>query len=119
MSKNRTNIATQNTLPRGAQAQLSQMLFDSGATSNSVRQAESLVLAARETLRSTEEAVLFSGSSAYMNVLRDTATLNLQKSNVNVLAEQLRQTRDRFNVGEVTRTDVAQAESRLEGAIPR
>jgi outer membrane protein len=49
-------------------------------------------------------------------VLRDTATLNLQRSNVDVLEEQLRQTRDRFNVGEVTRTDVAQAESRLEGA---
>ena len=45
-----------------------------------------------------------------MNVLRDTATLDLQRSNVDVLEEQFRQTRDRFNVGEVTRTDVAQAE---------
>ena len=48
-----------------------------------------------------------------MNLLRDTAILELQRSNVEVLQEQLRQTRDRFNVGEVTRTDVAQAESRL------
>jgi outer membrane protein len=112
----RTQIQTFNNVPRGAQAQLSQTLYDSGATSNSVRQAESLVLAARETLRNTEETILFSGAQAYMNVLRDTATLNLQKSNVDVLEEQLRQTRDRFNVGEVTRTDVAQAESRLEGA---
>jgi outer membrane protein len=48
-----------------------------------------------------------------MNVLRDTAILDLQRNNVEVLEEQLRQTRDRFNVGEVTRTDVAQAESRL------
>jgi outer membrane protein len=48
-----------------------------------------------------------------MNVLRDTATLDLQRRNVEVLQEQLRQTRDRFNVGEVTKTDVAQAESRL------
>ncbi|MFI5015205.1 MAG: TolC family outer membrane protein [Hyphomicrobiales bacterium] len=112
----RTNITDQRFLPRGAQAQLSQTLFDSGATSNSVRQAESLVLAARESLRNTEETVLFGGAQSYMNVLRDTATLNLQKSNVDVLEEQLRQTRDRFNVGEVTRTDVAQAESRLEGA---
>src|SRR3712207_6104594 len=48
-----------------------------------------------------------------MNVLRDTAILNLQRNNVEVIEEQLRQTRDRFNVGEVTRTDVAQAESRL------
>jgi len=112
----RTLISSFNNVPRGAQAQLTQTLFDSGATSNSVRQAESLVLAGRETLRNTEEVVLFSGAQAYMNVLRDTATLNLQKSNVDVLEEQLRQTRDRFNVGEVTRTDVAQAESRLEGA---
>ena len=48
-----------------------------------------------------------------MNVLRDTAILNLQRNNVEVIEEQLRQTRDRFNVGEVTRTDVAQAEARL------
>jgi len=112
----RTNITDQRFLPRGASAQLTQTLYDSGATSNTVRQAESQVLAARENLRNVEETVLFNGAQAYMNVLRDTATLNLQKSNVDVLEEQLRQTRDRFNVGEVTRTDVAQAESSLEGA---
>ena len=51
-----------------------------------------------------------------MNVLRDTAILDLQRRNVQVLQEQLKQTRDRFNVGEVTRTDVAQSESRLAAA---
>src|ERR1700760_1144835 len=51
-----------------------------------------------------------------MNVLLDGAILDLQRRNVEVLEEQLRQTRDRFNVGEVTRTDVAQAEARLAGA---
>jgi outer membrane protein len=51
-----------------------------------------------------------------MNVLRDTAILNLNNNNIEVLEEQLRQTRDRFNVGEVTRTDVAQSEARLAGA---
>jgi outer membrane protein len=112
----RTIISDQRIVPRGFSAQLTQNIYDSGATSNSVRQAESQVLAARENLRNIEEQVLFNGAQAYMNVLRDTATLNLQKSNVDVLEEQLRQTRDRFNVGEVTRTDVAQAESRLEGA---
>ncbi len=116
LTQPRTIITDQRILPRGVSAQLTQTIFDSGATSNSVRQAESQVLAARENLRNIEETVLFSGAQAYMNVLRDTATLNLQKSNVDVLEEQLRQTRDRFNVGEVTRTDVAQAESRLEGA---
>ena len=71
------------------------------------------MFAARETLRTTEQTVLLSAVTAYMNLLRDTAILELQRSNVNVLEATLRQTRDRFNVGEVTRTDVAQAESRL------
>jgi outer membrane protein len=59
--------------------------------------------------------VLLNAVIAYMNLLRDEAIVNLQKSNVEVLQEQLRQTRDRFNVGEVTRTDVAQSESSLAG----
>jgi outer membrane protein len=71
------------------------------------------VQAARETLRTTEQSVLLNAATAYMNLLRDTAIFDLQKRNVEVLQEQLRQVRDRFNVGEVTRTDVAQSESRL------
>ena len=59
------------------------------------------------------QTVLLNAATAYMNLLRDTAILDLQRRNVEVLQEQLRQTRDRFNVGEVTRTDVAQSESRL------
>src|SRR6185437_11657065 len=77
------------------------------------RQAEAQVLAARATLRLTEQTVLLNAVTAYMNLLRDTAILDLQRRNVEVLQEQLRQVRDRFNVGEVTRTDVAQSESRL------
>ena len=57
--------------------------------------------------------MLLNAATAYMNLLRDTAILDLQRRNVEVLQEQLRQTRDRFNVGEVTRTDVAQSESSL------
>jgi outer membrane protein len=94
-------------------ATITQNLFDGFQTSNRTRQAESQVLAARATLAVTEQNVLLNGVTAYMNLLRDAAILDLQKSNVEVLQEQLRQTRDRFNVGEVTRTDVAQAESRL------
>lgn len=100
-------------IPRNMQLQLSQNLFNGFRTQNSVRQAETQVLGGRETLRNAEQSTLFSGAQSYMNVLRDTATLDLQRNNVEVLEEQLRQTRDRFNVGEVTRTDVAQAESRL------
>jgi len=61
----------------------------------------------------TEQVVLLSGATAYMNLLRDAAIVELQRSNVNVLEVTLRQTRDRFAAGEVTRTDVAQAESSL------
>ena len=57
--------------------------------------------------------MLLNAATAYMNLIRDAAILDLQRRNVEVLQEQLRQTRDRFNVGEVTRTDVAQSESRL------
>ncbi|HPG02058.1 MAG TPA: TolC family outer membrane protein, partial [Rhodoblastus sp.] len=56
---------------------------------------------------------LLGAATSYMNVLRDTAIVNLRKNNISVLEEQLRQTRDRFQVGEVTRTDVAQAEASL------
>ncbi len=90
-----------------------QTLYNGFQTANRTRQAESQVSAARETLRSFEQSVLLNGATAYMNLLRDSAIFDLQKRNVEVLQEQLRQTRDRFNVGEVTRTDVAQSESRL------
>ena len=85
-------------------------------TASRTRQAEQLVSAARETLRLTEQTVLLNAATAYMNLIRDAAILQLQRSNVEVLQEQLRQTRDRFTAGEVTRTDVAQAESRLASA---
>jgi outer membrane protein len=91
----------------------SQTLFNGFQTANRTRQAEAQVSSGRATLAVTEQTVLLNAATAYMNLLRDTAILDLQRRNVEVLQEQLRQTRDRFNVGEVTRTDVAQAESRL------
>ncbi|MEW6438794.1 MAG: TolC family outer membrane protein [Pseudomonadota bacterium] len=95
---------------------VTQTIFNGNRNYNGVRQAESNVFGARETLRNTEETVLQNGATAYMDVLRDTAILDLRKNNIIVLEEQLRQTRDRFNVGEVTRTDVAQAASSLASA---
>jgi outer membrane protein len=92
---------------------LTQTLFNGFQTANRTRQAEAQVLSARATLANTVQTVLLNAVTAYMNLLRDTAILDLQRRNVEVLQEQLRQTRDRFNVGEVTRTDVAQAESSL------
>jgi outer membrane protein len=102
--------------PRGLGLSVNQTVYNFGKTDATVGQAESQVLGARATLRNTEQNVLFEAATAYMNVLRDTAVLNLQNNNVEVLEEQLRQVRDRFQVGEVTRTDVAQAEARLQGS---
>jgi outer membrane protein len=102
--------------PRGTTFNLQQNVFDGNRTENSVKQAESNVLAARGTMRLTEQAILQNGATAYMNVLRDTAVMNLRKNNIAVLEQQLKQTRDRFQVGEVTRTDVAQAEASVAQA---
>ena len=60
-----------------------------------------------------EQTVLLSAATIYMDYLRDSAIVEVQKSNVRVLEQTLKQTRDRFNVGEVTRTDVAQSEAQL------
>jgi outer membrane protein len=95
----------------GATAQ--QTLFNGFQTANRTRAAESQVSSAREGLRILEQTVLLTAATTYMDVLRDTASLEVQRSNVRVLQETLKQTRDRFEVGEVTRTDVAQAEAQL------
>jgi outer membrane protein len=102
--------------PRGGNVGLVQTVYNGQRTGNLTRQAEAAVLAGRETLRTAVQTTLLDAATAYMNVLRDTAILDLQRRNVQVLQEQLKQTRDRFNVGEVTRTDVAQSESRVAAA---
>jgi outer membrane protein len=104
------------TSPRGYGVTVTQNVWNGNRNDNSVRQAESGVFGAREQLRNTEQNVLLSAVTFYMDVMRDTAILELDRNNVEVLQEQLRQTQDRFNVGEVTRTDVAQAEASLAGA---
>ena len=109
----RTVTPFTNTAPASVGITATQTLYNGNQTANRTRQAESQVSAARETLRLTEQTILFNAASAYMNLLAASATLDLQRRNVEVLQEQLRQTRDRFNVGEVTKTDVAQAESRV------
>jgi outer membrane protein len=90
-----------------------QTLFNGFQTANRTRSAESQVSSAREALRVLEQTVLLTAATTYMDVLRDTANLEVQRNNVKVLQETLKQTNDRFQVGEVTRTDVAQAEAQL------
>jgi outer membrane protein len=99
--------------PRSAGLTVSQTLFNGQQTANKTRAAESQVSGAREGLRVLEQNVLLSAATIYMDYLRDSAIVEVQKSNVRVLEQTLKQTRDRFNVGEVTRTDVAQSEAQL------
>lgn len=94
-----------------------QPLYRGNRTVNQTKQAESTVRAGRAALRNAEQNVLFDAVQAYMDVLRDIAIVDLRERNIAALEENLRATRDRFEVGEVTRTDVAQAEARLSGAI--
>ena len=99
--------------PRSAGLTVSQTLYNGQQTANRTRAAESQVSGAREALRVLEQTVLLSAATIYMDYLRDSAIVEVQRSNVRVLEQTLKQTRDRFNVGEVTRTDVAQSEAQL------
>jgi outer membrane protein len=101
------------TQPRAVGITAEQKLFDGFQTANRTRAAESNVLAARETLRVIEQTVLLDAATIYMDVVRDAAILEVQRSNVQTLGEIVKQTRARFNLAEVTRTDVAQAEAQL------
>jgi len=99
--------------PRSVGATISQTLFNGQQTANRTRAAESQVSGSREALRVLEQSVLLSAATVYMDYLRDSAIVEVQHSNTRVLEQTLKQTRDRFNVGEVTRTDVAQSEAQL------
>ena len=99
--------------PRSVGLTVTQTLYNGQQTANKTRAAESQVSGAREALRVLEQTVLLSAATIYMDYLRDSAIVEVQRSNVRVLEQTLKQTRDRFNVGEVTRTDVAQSEAQL------
>ena len=99
--------------PRTLDLNVTQPVFTSGRTAALVRQAEHGVLAQRAQTVATEEQTLFSVAQAYLDVVRDQAVLDLNINNVQVLRRQLEAVNDQFRVGQVTRTDVAQAESRL------
>ena len=98
--------------PRSFGVTVAQPLFRGFRSLNQVRVAEANVRAGRETLRNVEQTVLLLAATAYMDVVRDQESLRLNENNVNVLTNQLKATQDQFAVGEVTRTDVAQAEAR-------
>ena len=88
-------------------------LYNGGAVKNGIAAAKTRVEAGRASLRGTESSVFTNTVTAYMDVIRDAAIVGLQKNNVQVLEVNLQATSDRFEIGDVTRTDVAQSRSRL------
>jgi outer membrane protein len=99
--------------PRSVGITGTQTLFNGGQTANKVREAESKVFQARETLRIMEQSVLLQAATVYMDVSRDAANLEVQQSNFRVLQHMLEDTNRRFDAGQITSTDVAQAEAQL------
>jgi outer membrane protein len=96
---------------------LEQPIYRGGQTVAEMRQAKSEIREGRANLRSTEQDVLLNTVTAFFDVRQDQVVLKLNQNNVQVLRQQMSAAEDRFEVGEVTRTDVAQAEAALSSAI--
>lgn len=92
------------------------LLYDSGVRRYAIKAAKETVLATRQTLVAVEQQILLRAVSAYFNVVLQQQNVSLRENNVGLLGEELRAAQDRFEVGEVTRTDVALAESRQAAA---
>jgi outer membrane protein len=98
------------------QATLTQPIYNGGKTPAAINQAKNQVMGERATLLQQEQTSFFNAVNAYVGVIQSRQLLALNKNNVQVLARQLQATNDRFRVGEITQTDVAQAEAALAGA---
>ncbi len=94
----------------------SQPLYRGGRIDGNIDAAIARIESARAGLLSVEQQVLLDAIAAHMNIVRDTQVVSIRRNNVEVLNEQLRASRDRFEVGEITRTDVAQAEAAVAAA---
>lgn len=119
LSRVDSNIATpslQHREPKTLSLDVTQPIFRGGRTLAATSQAENQIKAERARLISIEQTVMFEAATAYLDVFRDMAVLQLNINNEQVLRRQLEATRDRFQVGEITRTDVFQAEARLARA---
>lgn len=97
-------------------AKISQPLFNGLQTVNSVKSADSMVLSEQNNLYNVEQTVFIDASTAYLDVVQNKAIVDLQKNNEKLLKKRLDETVQRFNVGEVTRTDVSQARARYARA---
>lgn len=103
--------------PRSMRITVEQNVFRGFRTLAEIKEAENNIRAERARLLGVEQQVLLEAATAYVNVVRDQAILNLNIKNNQILSRRLQATRDRLDVGELTRTDVAQAEARLARAL--
>ena len=110
------NAGSHTVVPYGVGLSAVAPIYQGGRVSAQVESAESRVNAARAQLQGTEQSILLETATAYMDVLRYSAEIELSRSSERVVRRQLQAARDRLAVGEVTRTDVAQAEARLAQA---
>ncbi len=95
---------------------LSQPIWNGGRTASQVSAAEADILSGRESLRRVESQVMIQVIQAYVDVRRDQESVQIRQQNVEVLKKQLEESKARYDVGEITRTDVAQSQSRLAAA---
>lgn len=114
---NQDVISTTNTGRNfNAGVDVSYPLFNAGSVRNQIRAADERVQAARAGLLAVTADVFTEATAAYMDVIRDRSVVALNRNQVQVLETNLQATRDRFEVGDLTRTDVAQSEARLAAA---
>lgn len=99
-----------------ASAVISQPLFNGFSTINTIKASDKTVKAEQQNLYNVEQSVFLEASKAYLNVVQNAAIVNLQKNNEQLLKRKLEETTERFNVGDVTRTDVSQAKARYSQA---
>lgn len=120
LNRNKTNTSLPGFISGGDTTELApgafgvvvnQTLWDSFLTANNVNSARAAVRASQEALRNSEQNILFNGATAYLDVVRDRAILGFQRQSLEFLNEQVRSEQTRFDVGESTRTDVAQAQA--------
>ena len=103
-------------VPGSISLSINQSVYDGGRTKISIRQAETNVQGERSRLFTAEQKVLLDGAIAFVDVISARSVVELQTNNLKRLEKQLEATKERFKVGEVTRTDVAQAEARVDRA---
>ena len=113
VNRNLTRTGGGNGRNLSADVSLSYPLFNGGRVRNTVHAADERVAAGRATLRATEGGIFTEAVGAYMDVIRDRSIVTLNRNQVKVLETNLQATRDQFEVGDLTRTDVAQSEARL------